>query len=338
MSGSRGSDEPWCDPTLVHDEWAMPSLCSESSHPGDDDQPDLPQNDAEPEADFIWDFHDTWKGDEWVGPDIASDVPTPEEAGARLTELLLEKFNSGKWLATDVCKTAYWAAHLGGVKGPVDELAKRPGLPSSHYSRHLKQVLGLVGNDETLQHLSILSSDSVDGSRINYALPVLPPHEMLNTEIADHPGTLATKLAEFVRDDKLPPVYMDHPVAKASGYTAQPIALYVDGVPTTNRDGVIGIWVYFMLSSQRHLVAVLKKSKLCKCGCLGWCTLFIVFSWLNWSFVCMATGEHPDTCWDGSPHEDFLRRGLVGTSLLFSACVCAIKGDWMEFCSTFWFQ
>ena len=135
----------------------------------------------------------------------------------------------------------------------------------------------------------------------------------------------------------LPPVYTEHPVAVASSMQAQPLALYMDGVPTTKRDGVLGIWVYFLLSDERHLCCVIKKSRLCKCGCRGWHSLFKIFLWLAWSLLTMATGDQPFGTWDQESFTDAIRLGLVGSQLLFRAALCAIKGDWQEFCSTFGF-
>ena len=52
----------------------------------------------------------------------------------------------------------------------------------------------------------------------------------------------------------------------------------------------------------------------------------------------MAIGDQPSTNWDYSLFEDHIRLGLVGAQLLFTAGLCAIKGDWQEFCHTFAFS
>ena len=53
----------------------------------------------------------------------------------------------------------------------------------------------------------------------------------------------------------------------------------------------------------------------------------------------MAAGENPLTAWDGSAFNDYIRASpsVAGTPLLYIACLCAIKGDWQEFCSSFAF-
>ena len=145
-----------------------------------------------------------WEGDEWVGHIPESATCSKEEAELYMSEYLLEKYNSGKWYATDVCKLAYFGK-MGGMGGGVAALAKRPGLPTSHYNRHLKKLLGFETGSDVLDSLPLPSSDSGDGSRIEYRLPVIHPHEHLNNEMADHYEELTEKLAAARRDDLLPP-------------------------------------------------------------------------------------------------------------------------------------
>ena len=136
----------------------------------------------------------------------------------------------------------------------------------------------------------------------------------------------------------MPPSYMEHPVAIASGHTALPLFLYVDGVPTTKHDGVVGFWLYIpFISLRRHLVAAVRKPRICTCGCNGWCSLFILFLWLHWSFVAMADGTQPELNFllEAFGHDNAIRAALAGTDLLFSAAVIGIKCDWQELATTF---
>ena len=184
--------------------------------------------------------------------------------------------------------------------------------------------------------LDIPCTASGDGSRTSYKLPVIPAYDLLNNEIIES-LELAEALAREVREKKLPPLYTDHVVAKASNWTAQPVILYIDGVPTAKRDGVFGCWLYFKLSKKRHLSVVVRKSRLCKCGCRGWCTLFVVMKYLHHSIQAMALGEHPHETWDG--HEFVgMRLATAGVALAFIGALIAIKRDWQEFCSTLGFS
>ena len=80
----------------------------------------------------------------------------------------------------------------------------------------------------------------MDGSRISYRLPVVPPDELLNQEMAEHGEELKAKLAAAVRDDNLPSVYTDHPAVQANGNKVQPIVIYLDGAPTTKKRRSLG--------------------------------------------------------------------------------------------------
>ena len=150
-------------------------------------------------------------GETWLGESLDEEVSV-EEAEQHATDILMSKYhNGGRMYATDICKLCYWLKKAG-LSFSVAALAKKPGLHTSNYNRHVKHVLGMDQEDETLQHLSVPVSDVVDGSRSEYLLPVIHPHELLNKEFSESPE-LKTKLATHVRENKLPPLYTDHPVA-----------------------------------------------------------------------------------------------------------------------------
>ena len=112
-----------------------------------------------------------------------------------------------------------------------------------------------------------------------------------------------------------------------------PIALYLDGVAFTRHDNILGVWVYNVLTGVRHLVAALRKSELCKCGCRGWCSLWGVFSFLDWSNVAMMEGKRPNARRDGSAFwvSDATRAGMASEHWGWKFALLFIKGDWMEF-------
>ena len=300
---------------------------------------DMEEGQADSVFGFEADHQRCWdpNGEEWVGDYEAHADPETRKAEAsdNLARMLLDKYYGGKWQATDICKLCHCCKEWG-MTGAVAEMARKPGLATGKYNAHMKKVLGLYDNEEKFMKLDLPCSDSSDGSRTTVPLPVLPPHELLNKEYADHPE-LHDLLATAVRDDKMPPSYTEHAVVKASSKTAKALALYVDGVPTTKKDGVIGFWVYDMLSSRRHLSVVVRKKTLCKCGCRGWCSLWVIFQFLAWSFLLMAEGENPTTDWLGAPLTDPLRVALFHTQLLFVGGLIGIKADWLECCSTFGF-
>ena len=168
-------------------------------------------------------------------------------------------------------------------------------------------------------------------------VPVLNPHEELHKELIANPS-LRESHDIMVAGNKFPAMYTDHPVAVASDHKALPIVAYLDGVPTVRKDGVLGIWVQFLMSPKRHLCYVMRKSRMCQCGCHGWCTMFTVFAWLLWSLMALATDTFPIAGVFGAPFiSDAIRMAAAGSSLGFICALVGIKGDWAEFCSAFGF-
>ena len=140
---SSGSSGVWVDPASVH-EWVDPT--SVLADPLEDTS--VHEGSLGPQAfggdahlfDLNQYFRDCWDGDVWLGPPMG-EATSVAEASDEMANLLLGKYNSGKWYATDICKLAWWGKCIGGV-GALAELAKRPRLPTRHYNDHIKRALG----------------------------------------------------------------------------------------------------------------------------------------------------------------------------------------------------
>ena len=112
-----------------------------------------------------------------------------------------------------------------------------------------------------------------------------------------------------------------------------PLSLYMDGVPYSHTDSVIGVWICNMLTGVRHLSLVIRKRLVCKCGCRAWCTFFPLFRFLRWALAALAAGRFPahrhDYCkWS---EQDRARSARAGERMRKCALLL-IKGDWMEYC------
>jgi len=164
----------------------------------------------------------------------------------------------------------------------------------------------------------------------------LPCHEQLSKDL-DEDAPLRSKLAELLRDRSLPPVYYDHPVVRRHrGRPVLPLALYLDAVPWSQTDSVLGFWLVCLISGRRYLYAMLRKQHACRCGCKGWCSLDPIFKFSKWSIEALANGIFPSARHDGSEWRptDAARRGRAGQPMKL-ACACLyIKGDWSEFSGT----
>ena len=311
----------WCDDVDIGNQLDL-SECSDEEWHSDGDEDYAESND---------------------GTDIPDDPYMAGVADAlqEFMDLILDKWTSGKPItAIDVCVMCWWLK-LAGLGGMVQHVAKRPGQQSGKYKVHLRKKLGIDKlADARLSTLEVPCSEKHTGIRIMHKMPVLNPYEAINLEAAND-ETLQDTWQQAVDENRLPPMYTDHVVvrnARANGKTAFGCCLYVDGVPTTKRDGIVGFWVYTLLSRKRHLCAVIRKHRLCTCGCKGWCSMWTIFNWLHWNFAAMSAGNHPSTDHLLQTIDDPIRTAVAGALLLYIAALICVKGDWMEYATTFAFS
>lgn len=275
-------------------------------------------------------------GAEWDDSASDGDVP-PQQAGEEFADLLVRLRLQGTLSAKQACVLAHWAT-LAGAVGPATQFAARPSLPTGHYQRRLDAYLGIDSRDSSFYMLDVPGHDKAQADRTVHHLETRPPHEALAREVEAEPQLLERVAAAAAAGDWAAS-YARHPVVLAAeGAPVLPLALYIDGVPFTVQDSFLGFWVYNLLSMRRHLVAVVRKSQLCACGCRKWCSIWVVLEWLRWSFSALATGAHPTRRHDGSPWTpaDGAREAAAGTPLVRGALVL-LKGDWSEFCLTLGF-
>ena len=120
-------------------------------------------------------------------------------------------------------------------------------------------------------------------------------------------------------------------------YQLRRLAMYLDGAPFTKDDSFIGFVVYNLLTQRRHLVALLRKSELCACGCSGWCSFFVVFQFLHHSFMALREKRMPLGRSDREPWSELdclWRAGVAGAELRARGMLLYIKGDWAEMSHT----
>jgi hypothetical protein len=167
----------------------------------------------------------------------------------------------------------------------------------------------------------------------------MPAHEQFALDV-ESDLSCRNKLAEMIRDKTLPPCYFEHKVVTDNpGEHVVPVALYLDAVPFSQTDSVLGWWLVNLVSGQRYLYGVLRKSMACKCGCRGYCSFHMFFSFTLWSLRCLALGRYPSERHDNREWRpsDSGRVPLSGKPILFKAACIYIKGDWSEYASTLGF-
>jgi hypothetical protein len=281
-----------------------------------------PGDDSESDVEFDW--------------DAVTEAVAQEELGS----LIIGMKHRGTLTATDACLLCWWA-HKAGVKGVVAQVAMRPGHKNTgNYSRHFDKIVNPTDHDDDLYVMTAPGYHRSTDLRVLADFSVLPPHDAADEEIRGNPGI--RKLLEECRNtDTLPPAYNTHEIVRNApeGTPVYPYALYIDAVKFQRTDNVIGIWLCSLVTGLRQLCVAMRKSEMCACGCRGWCTMYCIMTFLNWSFVHMARGLAPSARHDGSPwKESESARDIVsGASLGWRGVVLFIKSDMMEHVTSFGF-
>ena len=269
---------------------------------------------------------------------------TPAEKAEEFADMLAHLKYNNKLSAKDVCILAWWATEAGPAlsSGKAAEIAFKPYKSSGHYSRHLDAVMTPVsGKYFNLSPMDVPAYNKYDGTRSVERMHMVAAHEVLAEEVAQNPD-LHCKLKTMQDEDKLPPMYYNSPVVEKQGKKTFPVAIYLDGIAFAKRDGVLGIFMYNMAGGpncRRHLIAALRKSQMCRCGCRNYCTLFHAFLYIKWCIEAMADAVNPLTRHDGSPFwpEEVDRIAIAGTVMVAAFAVVLVKGDWAEFGPTLGF-
>ena len=154
--------------------------------------------------------------------------------------------------AKNFCIAMYYAGR-SGVAAAVP-FGFRPDASSGHYQRHLDPLMGYKSQNSGLYYVSLPSYNKKDASRCLRNTPLLLPHELIAHEMDSDPS-LGLRLDESKHD--LPPCCWDHRVVQAHPDNLPiPAAIYLDGVPYSQTDSVIGFWIENLISSRRHLFAL----------------------------------------------------------------------------------
>ena len=168
-----------------------------------------------------------------------------------------------------------------------------------------------------------------DLSRSSFEVLARPVQEIVEEELRTD-KTLSIRLQEAIDSRSLPPCYDTHPVVLKYG-RAHPYALYIDAVPYSQCDSIVGFWLINLITLHRHLIIGVRKRIVCRCGCRGHCTFYPIMVFLQWGFRAIAAGELPATRHDGSPVTEDWRVAAVGTKFE-PCCLLQYRGDWLEFC------
>ena len=292
------------------------------------------------------DLGDSSDGDDAPGllsdsdSDGADAKPASTSFVEEMVDLLLERTLNARHFCT--------LMHLVGESGPelqrkCKKLGKQgQGRPrTGHFERHCKRNLGpFMDEASTGYRFTMPGRNKHSAGRAEHTIHASAVHEELDADLRND-QSIELRLEEAIADRQLPPIYCDHPIVKDNpDKLVLPFNLFIDGVPYSHTDGVIGFWLINVVTGRRYLFLVVRKKLLCECGCKGWCTFHAVFKYINWFLTAMARkamplGRHDNQPWDLPL--DAERTESAGYPLRFRIALLFIKGDWAEYASTLGF-
>ena len=265
-----------------------------SSCADDDDDPGPLVDSSEDEAELVYGFpaRDVDGTDDEA--DDFADTTSPINMFMEFCQLLLLLRTL---TAKDYCILMYLAGKMGIAAARKHGL--KPGSPSGHFNRKVEKVLGFY-TDTDMYVVSMPGRTSKAVTRTVTSCPTFIPHELVEDECKDNDVFFDT-LEVMVDNMDLPPAYYSHPVVLASTGPVCPLAIFIDAVPYSHTDSIVGWWVVNLVTNKRHLFCTLRKKACCKCGCRGWCTFHVIFTFLRWSLEACAKKKYPCERHDGMP-------------------------------------
>ena len=209
----------------------------------------------------------------WSGARPAATSEARVAARAALRDHLVTRYVGGLLTASDLAKQAYWHTEAGGVG--LEDLAVHPDVAVRHAAEHIGLVLNRTFARPELNTLLVPAYGKKSCMREAYAVAMRMPSSIFDDEYADHtepPGD--DPLSDFLA------MYEAHPVV--AGFRRRglhwsrlvPAYLYWDGVRYTTRDSIVAFSIADLRSGKTHLLFVVRKEDMCKCGCRGHCTMF----------------------------------------------------------------
>ena len=131
-----------------------------------------------------------------------------------------------------------------------------PGKPSDHYQRFLDIKFGF--REDGSRRYDIECHPRHDVSRSNITLKTRLLFEALDQEATGDPSILV-KLHERADDGDSPLSYYSNPVVAESDDDILPTQFFMDGLPYSLVDSVVGVSLKNMVSGRFHNTAIVRK-------------------------------------------------------------------------------
>ena len=167
-----------------------------------------------------------------------------------------------------LCVLCYWATKSGAC-GFANELAFAPGKQVGKYSRKVKKTLGFDRDECRLSPMFVPGHSNYDLSRSPQRIWVRPPHEIVHEDVTNN-TSLKSRVEDAIAGGDWAPSYLQHPVVvRNPGCTVVPLGLYFDGAPFQKHDGFLAFIIINLITLERSMTVLLRKSSMCQCGCMG---------------------------------------------------------------------
>ncbi len=159
---------------------------------------------------------------------------------------------------------------------------------------------------------------------------MLLPSFAIAAELQADPSQ-AVALSVAILDRALPPIYFQHPVVVASAEAGEARSAFRTVIRRRRSafDAILGMFVQGIMSQTCHLMASLRKTEMCGCGCRGVCFMLPLYEAFARDFESMIRGTGAQKRHDGQPFGsgDYGLTEMIRRSLGFKAICLLIKAD-----------
>jgi len=221
--------------------------------------------------------------------DSENDDPETNQdaAGRAFVDILVDLYLASTISARTFCVLCFYAAKAG-MKGLVEVYGAKPNMSTGNYQKHLNRHLLLQDQAESNYDMVVPGQKRDEPGRASVKLSLRSPVEVMDEDIKAN-ASLSQLLDEAKVAQQLPAAYYTNPVVMENAEAdVFPYAMFMDGVPYSNVDSVVGIWLVNMLTNTRSFLGGVRKALCCACGCRGWCTWYPILYFLHWGLTCAA--------------------------------------------------
>ena len=214
------------------------------------------------------------------GPDSGDDCNSSEEdlveptPGEKFVAYLESLMLSRRMTAKEFCTICHYASACG--VGEAKTYSVSPNAPSGHFQRKVDAKFDCMRDNSRLYTMAMPMFTKKNRSRCVNPQHVSPGHELIADRYSDDwtGASMRVRLQEAIDDEELPPAYFNHPVVAEHGAAdpVLPLALFLDGLPYSLTDSIIGFWFVNVVTGARFLMGTFRKRRFCRCGCKGWCS------------------------------------------------------------------